>query len=429
MEFVIEERASKGIVNEFYSNISRESKDYQAPPFMYDIMSKMVDSDPILFTATSLTADLATYNGYTFLGKNNRDIEKAMKMFNEDLDFDRVIKNLIWQYLTYGECYLEIVWNDTKTEVKELHPRDTKDMKINYDKHGEILGYVETVKSKGKDTEIPYTTDEIIYFRQYWFGSSVYSKAPFTAISRSFSTRTYANDYLQMIFRNLPPQVVYFLKNANEKQKEEFYENLIRAKTNPGTAIIAQGEEFDAKIVEPNFQHIIDIIKDLRKEVLMIFRVPPHWAGDLDGANRGIGENVVIPYETKIKTIQSEIASQINRELMEKLKLPKLKFKWNAISLMDDKTILENMQMLSGQRFDSETIIQYGRDKGLKLNTNASIEDLNTSSDIGGAPQIQKDGAPSRQRENPKSDKMGQGIDKKGVSQAGKAKLEKKQVM
>ena len=117
--------------------------------------------------------------------------------------------------------------------------------------------------------------------------------------------------------------------------------------------VIAQGEAFDVKMMEVNFQSaFVEILTYLQKEILMITRVPPHWIGILDGANRGIGENVVIPYETKIKKMQQKVASQINRSLMPMLKLSNVEFKWNAISLLDEKEVITNMAQLSAQRFE-----------------------------------------------------------------------------
>ncbi len=428
MELVLQERSSKGIVKDFYSTTGVLKKETRHPKFIYSILMDMVESDSILFNAVSLTADLTTYNGYDFIGDNEREIKKAKKLFNDTLDFDQVIDNVLWSLIVYGDAYLEVRWNESKTEVTELHPMETTEMVIDFTEKGDIVGYTQKPSGKGKEGWVNFAPDEIIYFRQYWVGTDIYSRTPFKSIRRSFTTKIYANDYLQSIFLNMPPKLIYFLKNGNKAQREEFMQNLIRAKTNPNMDIIAQGDAFDAKIAEVSFNNgLMDILEYLRKEVLMVTRVPPHWVGILDGANRGIGENVVIPYETKIKKLQQKIASQINKELLPSLHLSNLKFKWNAISLMDEKSIIENMGQLKIQMYDDDTVIQYAKDHGLKLRPGAFIKEPEPMQ-LGG-PQIQKDSAPSRQRENQKTDKMGDGMNKKGVSDAGKEKLEAKKVI
>ena len=427
-ELLFEERSSKGIVKDYYTSFNNKTQGYISPPYEYKTLMDMAEADPILSAALDLTVELATYNGYDFLGENKTMIEKARELFNDTLDFDKVIDNIMYQLLVYGDAYLEIRWNDDKTEVLELNPLETTEMKINYTEHGEIIGYVLCPQGKGKEDEVQFKTDEVIYFRHRWIGSQVYSRNPFKAMGRSFATKVYANDYLQKLFLNIPPKIAYFLKNSNEKQKKLFFENLIRAKTTPGMDLVALGEDFDAKILTPAFDTaLMPILEYLRKEILMVTRVPPHWVGIMDGANRGIGENVVIPYETKIKKLQQKIASQLNKELMPKLKLSDTFFKWNAISLIDEKTVIGNMAQLKAIGLDSDSIIEYGLDHGLKISAQAEI--IEAPPNLGtGQPQIQKDAAQSRQRSNPK-DNMSNNMNKQGVSEAGKVKLDNKRMM
>ena len=147
--------------------------------------------------------------------------------------------------------------------------------------------------------------------------------------------------------KTIPSMVINDLDHLSKKILS-FTENIQRAKTDPAIDIVSTGDEFDAKTMQVDFSSgFVDMWKEMRKEVLMITRVPPHWIGILDGANRGIGESVVIPYETKIKKIQQKIASSINKDFLPQLGLSNVKFKWNAISLMDEKSIVEIMTKLS----------------------------------------------------------------------------------
>ena len=422
MKVVFEERESRGIVKDFYTNRQETSQDYKEAPYFYKSLMEMTEADPVLSTATDLTVDLATYNGYTFIGENQRGIKAAIKLFNDTLDFDQVIDNVLYQLLVYGDSYLEVRWNESKTKVMELHPLETTEMRIDYDEHGEISRYWQVVAGSAKENWVSFEKDEVIYFRLKWIGSQVYSKHPYKAVASDMTTNLYANHYLQSVFRNLPPKIIYFLKTASKEQRKQFIENLIRAKTNPQLDIIMQGEA-DSKLMQMNFDEgLLGVLEWLQKRVLMVTRVPPHWVGMLQGANRGIGENVVIPYETKIKKLQQKIASQINKELMPKLNLGNIQFKWNAISLMDEKTIVEVMNYLKAQGFDSDTIIEYAREHGIKLREGAEIEKPELPT--GSAQVMQNKTAISR---TAKDGSMTSNINKKGVSEEGKEKLEVKQ--
>src|SRR3990167_10428177 len=136
MELILQERSSQGIVKDFYSSASDPSSSFNPPPYLYKTLMDMVMADPILFTAVNLTVDLVTYRGYSFIGKNERAIKEAYDLFENKLDFDQVIDNITWQLITYGDAFLEIRWNKSKTEVMELHPLETSEMRIKFDEHG-----------------------------------------------------------------------------------------------------------------------------------------------------------------------------------------------------------------------------------------------------------------------------------------------------
>ena len=427
MELVFQERASKAIAEGYYTSTSK-TRDYVENPYEYKTLMDLAEADPILSTACDLTVDLATYNGYSFIGDEFVVVE-AQERFDTELDFDQVIDNILYQLLIYEDAYMELQWNESHTKVAKLSPLNTAEMKINYDDHGEVLNYVQVVEGKaGEKMEIYFDKDSVIYFRNRWIGNTVYSRNRFKAISRGFATKVYANNYLQKLFLNIPPKIAYFLKSQSQRHREDLIENVTRAKTNPGMDLFAQGEDFKAQILTPEIPAaLLPILEFLRKEVLMVTRVPPHWVGILDGANRGIGENVVIPYETKIKKLQQKIASQINRELMPKLSLD-AEFKWNAVSLLDEESVVRIMGQLKAVGLDADSVIEFARNHGLRLSEDAFIEMPPSMGSGQPSLQVQDESAPSRQRNNPKGT-MNVNINKAGVSAEGKKKLDARKVM
>lgn len=414
-------RASKGLVKDF-SKVQADK--ISQPPNDYNVLLDMFRNDPVLWTAIDLTADMVSHNGFNFLGENKRLIKIANKRFNEDLDFDMVIKNILTQLLFYGDAFMELKQEGGK--ITELHPLETTEMRIRHTINGEILGYVQRpFRSDAKTREVPFDVDQVIYFRRHWIGSRVYSYSPFESTVRSYRTKIFGNNYLEEIFKNLPPKMIYFLNGANREQRDNFLELLKRAKTNPNLDIVGYGMEGKGKseveLIQVAFNNgLLEVLDYLRREVLMVTRVPPHWIGMVEGANRGIGENVIIPFETIVKRIQQLIMSVVNKDLMPRLGFSALTFKFNAISLMDEKVIFENAQIMKGiglKHGDKKQhpVLNYLRSKGIQLAPGTFIEDEMA---------LPKDSFQSRFDKNAKTNKMGNEINRKGVSDAGGAKLE-----
>jgi len=424
-EDLISLRASRGIVADYYNNYDkRQGID---PPYEYKILRDMVESDAVLGAAIDLTIDLVTVNGFDFYGKNKRLIEEARKLFNDKLDFDQVIDNILYQMIIYGDAFLEL-GRTNSGKVTALYPLETTEMVIDYDEHGEIKGYIQKPQHYSRNRYIYFSPDEVIHFKLKSIGSAVYSATPFKPIFKDSASSIYANDYLKQIFRNLPPKMVYFLRGASDKQRKQFITNVRKAKTNPMLDIVATSTDagaMESKILQYDFDNgLLKVLEYLQKRVLAITRVPPHWIGMLEGANRGIGENVTIPFETRIRKIRQKIESQINRELLPRLGLGTLEFKFNPSSFMDEKAIVEIMQRLKAINMDSDTILNYAKQRGFPLLPGSKIvEEIKEP-----ANSVEKDAYLSRNRENLKTDKMKVNLNKKGVSDEGKEKLEMAQM-
>jgi hypothetical protein len=141
--------------------------------------------------------------------------------------------------------------------------------------------------------------------------------------------------------------MIYFIEQANKEQRELFMQNLIKAKTNPQMDIVGIGKA-NAQMLQYEFSNgLIDILNYLREEVLMVTRVPKIWIGMTSQGNRSTAEASLIPFEARVNHIQHIFESYINRELMPKLGYENLRFKFNPVSLMAEKAILSNAQLLS----------------------------------------------------------------------------------
>ena len=85
---IFEIRTSKSITQDF----QKTPQDIQTPPYDYTAQLEMVDNDPVLGTAVDLTVDATTYNGFTFSGGSEQEINDCLKYFNDELDFALILQ-------------------------------------------------------------------------------------------------------------------------------------------------------------------------------------------------------------------------------------------------------------------------------------------------------------------------------------------------
>jgi len=441
---LIDIRSSLGYVKDFNYGYTTESASALKPrDIHYDIVLDMFRNDPMLSAAIDVTVESATHNGVKFTGENERLIKETNRLFFDKLDFDRILDNMLYQLLIYGDAFLEIRRDGNK--ITELYPLETSEMEIIYTKHGEITSYQQRPKGFSQSDIIEFDVENIVYFKLKWIGSRIYSYQPLEPIANSYTTKVYANNYLNQIFKHLPPKLAYILNEANPDQVKEFIANLRRIKQNPHEDLVIKTQTkdgFDLKEFQVKFDDGLNsVLNYLRQEVLMITRVPPMWIGLTEGGNRSTSEALIYPFEIRVRKLQSIVASQINKQLLPKMGLQNLTFKFNPIAFSSEKSIMEIAQMMraigleNSDEAGDHPVVYYLKEKGIQIPETTKIptqeETLKRQQAIAGGvtpPQIQDDSASSRQRMNKGTDKMTSKLDEKGVSDAGKKKLEETKI-
>ena len=410
-------RASLGFVKDYYKE---SDNNIVQPPQDYDLLLDMYENDPVLAAAIDTTVDVASSTGFHFEGKNSKVIDKLTDLFLHDLDFDMVLPNIVYSMLIYGDAFLEI--RKKKGVPSELHALETTEMKIKYDEHGEVLGYVQESPSF-PDKKVYFSVDEVIHIKMKSIGSRVYSYTPLKPVMRDYATKKYADHYLSSIFVNFPPRLLYVLKTANKDQTKNFIEILKKAKANPSKDLVGFGDiDLKQAGVFDFSKGLVDILNHLRTNILMLTKVPPIWLGIPDSSNRSNSEAQICSFESRVKSILKKVESEINKQLLGYMGYSRknVTFRFNAFSLSEEKNIIENAKNLKEIGLDLDSVLEYLKTKGVSLSNKAKIEE-------------QKENLLKQNntdlKNNRGADTNGTGrktvLDDKGVSEAGKKKREK----
>ena len=403
----------------------------------------MWKKDEVIATAFDTTVDMVTRNGWDFVPSTKdktlsaKEFNKAVKAF-QTFNFSEVLDNIIYQMLAYGDAFLELRRFEG-TLVKELHPLETTEMRINYNEHGHILGFLQIPSNHASTTQnkaaaipgtVKFTAEGVIHFRMKWMGSKIYSETPLEPIARQWATKQNAFNYLDQLFMNIHPEIFIHLKGASKEQFEMARETMWRFKTTPQRPLMTYGSQdssTDVKEIKPNFDRangLFSVLEYLREAVLMITRVPPVWVGlvNRSGANKGNSEAQVFSFETRIRKIQQKIEHKVNTELMPALGFGHIEFNFNPITFKAEKSALEGAAILSSINVEPKGIVKFLKRNGI---TDVGVDDFKKPEDmmLGAGNQAARNiTSPSRQP----SDKMAvkSNLDQTGSSAAGSKKLD-----
>lgn len=434
---LIQVRSSRGLIKDIYDPVSS----VRDPLSHYQTMLDLIHRDPTLAAAFGILTEFVTYRGIDAIG-GTKDKRTELRLALDDLNWDEVETNLLRSLFYYGDAFLELRRGESSGKVKELFVLETTEMRIVYDIHGEVEGYVQRpfnlsglsegeIFEKEKSMGVRFSPDEVIHFRMVWLGSQVYSYNPNEPISQAISTKLYAGNYLMNIFINMPPRYVAHLAGISNSDyllaKQEFQ----MAKTNYKKAIaFTKSSDPNSKLqiqkIDPPYdKELIEIIKWLDNQILKVTRVPRHWVEQSDVENRGMGESITLPFEVRVKYIQRKILeSKLNNELLPALGFYKkskdsdsyLKLRYNEITWKGEKEILQNLGLLRDMGLKPDAVVRYLDERGILGLDPTDFDEL----------QLRKNMElnPSRSRMDKSTESMTQNRNSAGVSDESGKKME-----
>ena len=468
-------RESRGFVKDVYDPVMQ----VRQPLSEYRTMLDLIHREPTLAAAFRIIVNFATYRGYDFIRGTRAQRDHWRELFIT-LDVQELLPNVIYTLCYYGDCFLELRKNESKTP-NELWVLETTEMRIIYDEHGKVHGYVqrpfnmeglteeevlEEELKKVKDPEtgeertqgIFFDEEDVIHFRMKWIGSQVYSYNPNEPIAVTASTRLYAGNYLMNIFLNMPPRYVAHLAGISDRDYNLAKHEFRSSKTNYKKTI-AFTKSSDAtsklelkKIDAPYDKELIEIIKWLNNEMLKITGVPRSWIEESGIENRGVTEAEQRPFDVLIQWIHRCVLEPgINRKLLPKLekapkeeeskvsklskdskdKKPKSKnakkkvqFRFNEISRKGEKEILENIRVLKEMGLKSEAVVSYLDERGILGLDPDDFEEPEMMQGGMGMGLSKPPGAfPSRQKMNKSTQDMTQKRNEAGTSDKSAKKM------
>ncbi len=441
-------RESRGIVKDIHDPVER----VREPLSAYRVMLDLIRNEPTLAAAYDIIVEFATSRGYDFTGGTKEKREELRNLFYDTLNFNEVLPNIIYSLFYYGDCFLELRKRNSTTP-NELWVLETTEMRIVYDENGLVIGYVQRPFNMGGMTDqevleeekkimpdgstqgIFFEEKEVIHLRMKWIGSQVYSYNPNEPISVAASTSLYCGNYLMNIFINMPPRYVAHLAGVSRSEHLAAKKEFQSAKTNyKKTIAFTRSNDPQSKLtmqkIEPPYDKtLIEIKKYINTEILKITRVPRTWVESENSENRGVGESLNLPFETRIHFLHRNILEpKLNRKLMRALgfsKKPakgksKLRFRFNEVSRKGEKEILEAVKLLKEMGLKHDAVVKYIEERGILGLDETDFEDLEAKS---AELAKDKDSFPSRARMNKATDDMTQNRNEAGVSDKSGKKM------
>jgi len=308
----------------------------------------------------------------------DREIEPISNLLerpNAEDTFSDILSEIIIDLHIYGDSYVEVVL-DNQGKPAALYNLYAPSMKVLVNKHGVVLGYIQTSSSLSRgssDKPVVFSPDEVLHFKLPNPGNEVYGLSPLESLFLPIETDLWAQEYNKKFFQNhATPKLHVDLGNctlSQLKRTRAYFASQLRGAHNAHKTLITEG---GAKItvigVRPVDMEFLAQRKFSRDEICGVMGVPPMKIGVFEDVNRASASESDKTFKSeKIIPLQRMIAKKLNLKLVSKFNA-NVKFQFVELDLRDAKeqAEIDKIDIESGVKTVDEVRKQRGlppRDK------------------------------------------------------------------
>ena len=377
-ELVLE--ASRGFVKNYYSSMTPVG-DLEKPNF--DTAISVFRNEPVVNAALKSIADEIVKNGFAIKSDNKKLKKTIEKELIKKYRFSRLLRQLVYNLVIYGNAFLEIVYKGDTPE--ELHVLETTEMEIVIDEHGEVQAYIQ----KHQEKSVTFNVDECIHISVDNINTSPWGEVDVKGLYKTVAAKQFLEKFIRELFQFNKFRDSWKLGNASEDQIKHFVSNIQYGREFTDKEFIIEGDDIERIPGKgfDNLNNLVDLLDYYRQQILTHLRVPPIIAGIPDNANRSNSEvQARRSFFTRIKALQNVIEEELTSELFPKMKWDTASFEFPPLDKTVEKDDIEIITALKEIGIDDESLLQYIKDVGIQLRPEAKIEKPEPMMGMGGSP-------------------------------------------
>jgi hypothetical protein len=418
---IISNANSKGLVIDYTNSaptqygivIGRE------PEFNSNTALKVIKNDPTVKAAIITLVDKTLESGWKLTGKDSRSFVKDANSKLEDLRFNTVLRQFLFNAFLYNNSFLEIV-KKSRGEVTDLNVLETTLMQIISEDNGDIKGYTQ-LPVKGLKTSPNWTPDSIVHFRVNPISTNVWAESDFQVLYETVLLKDYIRQWLAWFFGTNQMRPVFNFEQPITKEKAADFVSWMKAcEKDLKKPFITQGKSTAKALYSfaEEGKTIQEVLNWCDEQILMLLQVPPIAVGKADSSGRSNSVEQYAGLNTRINSIRVALSDLFTYDLLPKMGFEKVRFEFASQDLQTAKQVFETVQIMKNSMFTDEAIQEYLQSQGIIFNSAKVFKDpaeeamkmaeasgkMMTNKDVGTGNEgmlgnKSADSAPSRQRQ------------------------------
>lgn len=330
----------------------------------------------------SILRDATVNSGYYFEGSKTV-VQKAEKVFKE-IKFRKKFKRIVFDALSLLHGYVELEYNKGG-KVMAINIPDATAIYPVLDIHGKIIEFRQNkIKTqKGKKKYIKWTPEEMVHFTIDESTADYYGVTYTETLKSIIKLKKDILAYIQSLFTNNAFRVHYHSEGVSQEDAAQYVDMIYsQYQTESGLVITAGSNQLTGKkyVDETILEPLMNMLNLLRNRILTLLRVPPIIAGTVDNSNRSNSDvQADVALQNRIQAIQEDLEDDINFELLPKMGLNNVEFKFKNNSVDTIKKVNEIIIGLLNAQANPKKTMEWVRELGYNYPLDLFPENMETA--------------------------------------------------
>ena len=336
------------------------------PDFSFDLVLQLIESDPVAHGAVTHFVDKCMEGDYSIINRKDRAYDRLAELRLEEQYMFRtkILRKTFLMGKLFNNVFIEVV-RDSDGKTKSLNILDTTNIKVNTEPNGDPVSYESKVQNP-HTTEYPlWSTDDITWIK---FGDRTSGWAPvdMRAVFENLQLKQYVKRYVAWLWKTGQYRVLYNFNKSSNQDIEDFLTYTRKHDRSFDVPFVGKGDIKTSLIRDMReTSSLVELLKYLDSQTLILLRVPPIDAGIPDASGRSNADAQANNIESTVVSTKKVVADYVNFDLFPKINKATKLLVFGPMNRFAIKQYIELTKSMKDMGMKDKAITEFLKDWGM----------------------------------------------------------------
>jgi hypothetical protein len=336
------------------------------PNFSFQAVLELIENDTVARGALNHFVDKCMEGDYSIVKRADRKYDRNAELILEEKYMFRtkVLRKIFLLGKLFNNVFIEVV-RETDGKTKSINILDSTNVDPITESNGDPIKY----KSKLADPETgeyaEWSKKDITWVK---FGDRTVGYAPvdMRALWDNLLLKSYVLRYVTWLWKTGQYRLMYNFENASNSDIESFLAMARRNDDKFEIPFVAKGKLTTSLLRDMReIGSLIDMLKYLDSQTLILMRIPPIDAGIPDASGRSNADAQSNNIESTVTSWKKVVADYINYDLFTKINKATSTLVWGPMNRFAVKQLLEMAKTMKDLNMTDEAMTEFMNDNGM----------------------------------------------------------------